>query len=146
MYPVIIESWVKGASSRKAKALVPTIRSEAGVSRSKVRRTARGSPDRSRPYWSAPRCQLYPYLYLDATYMEGRLGKTLQVYTRAFVVAMGANAVEGRSLLKAYYLSTQIRELALQITKEVNTFYMKDARSASQRIVGQLARDVNPAI
>jgi len=41
----------------------------------------------------------YPYLYLDATYLHGRLGKTLQVCSRAVVVAMGVNADGRRELL-----------------------------------------------
>ena len=39
----------------------------------------------------------YPYLYLDATYLHGRLGKTLQVCSRAVVVAMGVNAMAGEN-------------------------------------------------
>jgi len=38
-------------------------------------------------------------LYLDATYLHGRLGKTLQVCSRAVVVAMGVNADGRRELL-----------------------------------------------
>ena len=37
--------------------------------------------------------------YLDATYLHGRLGKTLQVCSRAVVVAMGVNADGRRELL-----------------------------------------------
>ena len=35
----------------------------------------------------------YAYVYLDATYRKGRLGKAQQVCSRAVVVAMGVNAV-----------------------------------------------------
>jgi len=37
----------------------------------------------------------YACVYLDATYLKGRLGKALQVCSRAVVVAMGVN-VDGR--------------------------------------------------
>ena len=37
----------------------------------------------------------YAYLYLDATYLHGRLGRAMQVCSRAVVVAMGVNA-DGR--------------------------------------------------
>ncbi len=33
----------------------------------------------------------YAYLYLDAVYLHGRLGKARQVCSRAVVVAMGVN-------------------------------------------------------
>jgi transposase-like protein len=41
----------------------------------------------------------YAYVYLNATYLHGRLGKALQVCSRAVVVAMGVNADGRRELL-----------------------------------------------
>ena len=41
----------------------------------------------------------YAYVYLDATYLHGRLGKALQVCSRAVVVAMGVNTDGRRELL-----------------------------------------------
>jgi putative transposase len=40
----------------------------------------------------------YAYVYLDATYLKGRLGKALQVCSRAVVVAIGVNADGRREL------------------------------------------------
>jgi transposase-like protein len=41
----------------------------------------------------------YAYLYLDATYLDSRLGRAMQVCSRAVVVAMGVNADGRRELL-----------------------------------------------
>jgi transposase-like protein len=41
----------------------------------------------------------YAYVYLDATYLKGRLGKALQVCSSAVVVALGVNEVGRRELL-----------------------------------------------
>ena len=41
----------------------------------------------------------YAYVYLDATYLKGRLGKAQQVCSRAVVVAMGINVDGRRELL-----------------------------------------------
>jgi putative transposase len=41
----------------------------------------------------------YTYVYMDATYLHGRLGKALQVCSRAVVVAMGVNVDGRRELL-----------------------------------------------
>jgi putative transposase len=41
----------------------------------------------------------FPYVYLDATYLKGRLGKVQQVCSRAAVVAMGVNEDGRRELL-----------------------------------------------
>jgi putative transposase len=52
-------------------------------------------PDRRRPLQESG----YAYVYLDATDLKGRLGKALQVCSRAVVVAMGVNADGRRELL-----------------------------------------------
>jgi putative transposase len=41
----------------------------------------------------------FPYVYLDATYLHGRLGRNLQVVSRAVVVAIGINALGYREVL-----------------------------------------------
>jgi putative transposase len=41
----------------------------------------------------------FPYVYLDATYLHGRLGRNLQVVSRAVVVAIGINALGFREVL-----------------------------------------------
>jgi putative transposase len=97
---VSIEARVKSVSTRKVDALVAPIGSEAGTSRSELHRICQCLDaqiqaflerllDDSRP----------PYLYLDATYLHGRLGKTLQVCSLAVVVAIGVNADCRRLLL-----------------------------------------------
>ncbi len=74
LYAVIMEAWVKGISTRKVDAQVQAF----------LERPLDGTR--------------YPDLYLDATYLHGRLGKTLQVCSRAAVVAMGVNS-DGRRVL-----------------------------------------------
>jgi putative transposase len=41
----------------------------------------------------------FSYVYLDATYLHGRLGRNLQVVSRAVVVAIGINALGYREVL-----------------------------------------------
>ena len=41
----------------------------------------------------------YQYLFLDATYLHGRLGQNMQVVSRAVVVAIGINAFGYREVL-----------------------------------------------
>ena len=100
LYAVIMEAWVKGVSTRKVDALVAAIGSDAGISRSEVSRICQGLDGQIQAFLERPLdgCR-YPYLYLDATYLHGRLGKTLQVCSRAVVVAMGVNADGRRDLL-----------------------------------------------
>ena len=91
LYAVIMEAWVKGISTRKVDALVAAIGSQAGISRSEVSRICQGLDSQIQAFLERPLDGTrYPYLYLDATYLHGRLGKTLQVCSRAVVVAMAS--------------------------------------------------------
>ena len=100
LYAVIMEAWVKGVSTRKVDALVAAIGSDAGISRSEVSRICQGLDNQIQAFLERPLDgSRHPYLYLDATYLHGRLGKTLQVCSRAVVVAMGVNADGRRELL-----------------------------------------------
>jgi transposase-like protein len=100
LYALIMEAWVKGVSTRKVDALVAAIGSEAGISRSEVSRICQGLDSQIQAFLERPLDgSRHPYLYLDATYLHGRLGKTLQVCSRAVVVAMGVNADGRRELL-----------------------------------------------
>ncbi|MCS5694339.1 IS256 family transposase [Cyanobium sp. FGCU-6] len=100
LYAVIMEAWVKGISTRKVDALVAAIGSQSGISRSEVSRICQGLDSQIQAFLERPLDgSRYPYLYLDATYLHGRLGKTLQVCSRAVVVAMGVNADGRRELL-----------------------------------------------
>ena len=99
LYAVIMEAWVNGVSTRKVDALVAAIGSDSGISRSEVSRICQGLDAQIQAFLERSLDGHYPYLYLDATYLHGRLGKTLQVCSRAVVVAMGVNADGRRELL-----------------------------------------------
>jgi putative transposase len=99
LYAVIMEAWVNGVSTRKVDALVAAIGSDSGISRSEVSRICHGLDAQIQAFLERSLDGHYPYLYLDATYLHGRLGKTLQVCSRAVVVAMGVNADGRRELL-----------------------------------------------
>ena len=61
--------------------------------------SARASANRSRLSWRPLDHARFPYVYLDATYLHGRLGRNLQVVSRAVVVAIGINALGYREVL-----------------------------------------------
>jgi putative transposase len=115
-----MEAYINGVSTRKVDALVSALGSQSGISKSQVsRRGPQVIPGHHpRNYLGCPICQEidqqvqaflnrplqetgYAYVYLDATYLHGRLGKALQVCSRAVVVAMGVN-VDGRRELLGY--------------------------------------------
>lgn len=71
-----------------------------GISRSQVSRICADIDVQVQAFLSRPLEEGgYAYVYLDATYLHGRLGKALQVCSRAVVVAMGLKANGRREVL-----------------------------------------------
>ena len=99
-YAVIMEAYIHGVSTRKVDALVNALGSQSGTSKSQVSRICQEIDAQVQAFLSRPlESSGYTYLYLDATYLHCRLGKALQVCSRAVVVAMGVNADGRRELL-----------------------------------------------
>jgi putative transposase len=102
LYAVVMEAYVAGVSTRKVDALVAALGSQSGISKSQVSRICADIDVQvqvqaflNRPLEASG----YAYLYLDATDLHGRLGRAMQVCSRAVVVAMGVNADGRRELL-----------------------------------------------
>ena len=73
--------------------------SQSGISKSQVSRICQEIDQQFQAFLSRPlEIRGYADVYLDATYLKGRLGKALQACSRA-VVAMGVNADGRRELL-----------------------------------------------
>ena len=100
LYAVIMEAYIGGVSTRKVDALVGALGSQSGISKSQVSRICQEIDLQVQAFLSRPLQESgYAYVYLDATYLKGRLGKALQVCSRAVVVAMGVNVDGRRELL-----------------------------------------------
>jgi transposase-like protein len=100
LYAVIMEAYIGGVSTRKVDALVAALGSQSGISKSQVSRICQEIDQQVQAFLNRPLQETgYAYVYLDATYLKGRLGKALQVCSRAVVVAMGVNADGRRELL-----------------------------------------------
>ena len=100
LYAVIMEAYIGGVSTRKVDALVSALGSQSGISKSQVSRICQEIDQQVQAFLDRPlESSDYAYVYLDATYLKGRLGKALQVCSRAVVVAMGVNADGRRELL-----------------------------------------------
>ena len=100
LYAVIMEAYIGGVSTRKVDALVAALGSQSGISKSQVSRICQEIDQQVQAFLGRPlESSGYAYVYLDATYLKGRLGKAQQVCSRAVVVAMGVNADGRRELL-----------------------------------------------
>ena len=100
LYAVIMEAYIGGVSTRKVDALVAALGSQSGISKSQVSRICQEIDQQVQAFLSRSlESSSYAYVYLDATYLKGRLGKAQQVCSRAVVVAMGVNEDGRRELL-----------------------------------------------
>jgi transposase-like protein len=100
LYAVIMEAYIGGVSTRKVDALVSALGSQSGISKSQVSRICQEIDGQVQAFLSRPLQETgHAYVYLDATYLNGRQGKAQQVTSRAAVVAMGVNADGRRELL-----------------------------------------------
>jgi putative transposase len=100
LYAVVMEAYIGGVSTRKVDDLVAALGVQSGISKSQVSRICQDIDVQVQAFLNRPLQESgHAYLYLDATYLHGRLGKALQVCSRAVVVAMGVNADGRRELL-----------------------------------------------
>ncbi|MFN6354741.1 MAG: IS256 family transposase [Cyanobacteriota bacterium] len=100
LHAVIMEAYIGGVSTRKVDALVNALGSQSGISKSQVSRICQEFDQQVDAFLCRSlESSNYAYVYLDATYLNGRLGKSQQVCSRAAVVAMGVNADGRRELL-----------------------------------------------
>ena len=100
LYGVVMEAYIGGISTRKVDALVTSLGSGSGISKSEVSRICAGIDVQVQAFLNRPLQESgYAYVVLDATYLHGRLGLGQQVCSRAAVIAMGVNADGRRELL-----------------------------------------------
>jgi transposase-like protein len=100
LYAVVMEAYTGGISTRKVDALVEALGGDSGISKSEVSRICQGLDEQVKAFLGRPLDHAhFPYVYLDATYLHGRLGRNQQVVSRAVVVAIGINALGFREVL-----------------------------------------------
>ena len=90
LYAVIMEAYIGGVSTRKVDALLAARGSQSGISKSQLSRIYRDVDAQVQAFLARPlESSGYAYVYLDATYLKGRLSKAQQVCSRAAVIDMG---------------------------------------------------------
>jgi transposase-like protein len=98
LYAVVIEAYVHGVSTRKVDDLVQALGVDAGISKSEVSRICAEMDEELQTFRTRSLAETtYPYVFLDATYVKGRVNK--RVVSRAVVVAMGVKREGAREIL-----------------------------------------------
>ena len=93
LWAVIAQAWVEGTSTRKVTQLVKALGNDTGISKSSVSRICQLVDEAVAAFLGRPLDNTwYPYLWLDATYVNARVGH--RVVSQAVVVATGC-AFEG---------------------------------------------------
>ncbi len=100
LYAVVMEAYVNGVSTRSVDDLVAAMGVDTGISKSEVSRICAGLDERVDAFRSRTLGHVaFPYVYLDATYINVRDDALGQVVSRAVVIATGITADGGREVL-----------------------------------------------
>lgn len=100
LYAVVMEAYVNGVSTRAVDDLVTAMGVETGISKSEVSRICVGLDERVAAFRGRTLGHVeFPYVYLDATYVNVRDDALGQVVSRAVVIATGITANGGREVL-----------------------------------------------
>lgn len=98
LYAVICTAWIEGVSTRKVDELVKALGNESGISKSTVSRICGDIDETVHEFLNRRLDQTwYPYVYLDATYLDVRHHG--HVISQAVVVAIGVSALGRREIL-----------------------------------------------
>jgi transposase-like protein len=98
LWAVISQAWVQGVSTRRVDQLVKALGNESGISRSQVSRICSQIDEYVGEFLSRDLGGAwYPYLWLDATYLDVRLGG--RVVSQAVVVATACSGRGSREIL-----------------------------------------------
>ena len=100
LYAVIMEAYVNGVSTRSVDDLVAALGVDTGISKSEVSRICAGLDERVAAFRNRTLGHIgFPYVYLDATYINVRDDALGQVVSRAVVIATGITAEGSREVL-----------------------------------------------
>ena len=98
LFAVVMEAYVHGVSTRKVDDLVAALGASSGISKSEVSRICTGLDAEMAAFRARPLGHVeFPYVFLDATYLKGRVGG--QVVSRAVVGATGVSMNGEREVL-----------------------------------------------
>ena len=100
LWAVVMEAFVTGTSTRKVDDLVGALGVESGISKSEVSRICKGLDVQVNAFRERDLAHVeFPYVYLDATYVNARDTARHQIVARAVVVATGVAATGEREVL-----------------------------------------------
>ena len=100
LYAVVMEAYVNGVSTRSVDDLVAAMGVDTGISKSEVSRICARLDERVEAFRNRTLGHIeFPYVYLDATYINVRDDALGQVVSRAVVIATGITANGDREVL-----------------------------------------------
>jgi len=95
-----MEAYTGSISTRKVDSLVEALVGVSGISKSEVSRICAGLDEQVKASLGRPLDHArFPYVYLDLTYLLGRLGRNPRVCSHAMVDAIAINVLDYREVL-----------------------------------------------
>ncbi len=100
LWAEVMEAFVTGTTTRKVHHLLGALGVESGISKSEVSRICKGLDVQVNAFRERDLAHVeFPYVYLDATYVNARDTVRHQIVSRAVVVATGVAATGEREVL-----------------------------------------------
>lgn len=135
LYAVVMEAYVLGVSTRAVDDLVEAMGVASGISKSEVSRICAGIDERVDAFRNRSLGHVgFPYVYLDATYVNVRDTNLGQVVSKAVVIATGITATGGREVL-----GVDVGD------SEDETFWSRFLRSLKERGLGDVRLVISDA-
>ena len=147
LWSVIAQAWIGGVSTRRVDALVKALGNEAGISRSTVSRIC-GEIDQYVDEFLGRRLDddqnWYPYLWLDATYLDVRINN--RVVSQAVVIATGCSVNGHREVLGMAIGDAETTDFWTQFLRSLRDRGLKVATSTDPAGVAVVVSDAHQGL
>jgi transposase-like protein len=145
LWAVIAQAWVEGTSTRKVNQLVKALGCDTGISKSTVSRICQQIDEAVQVFLTRSLSDTwYPYLWLDATYVNVRVGH--RVVSQAVVVAT-ACAFEGhREIVGMGVGDSETADFWTEFLRSLRSRGLKVATPADPRGVALVVSDAHEGL
>lgn len=145
LYAVICQAWIEGVSTRKVDDLVRALGNESGISRSTVSRICADIDDGVAEFLARRLDHTwFPYLFVDATYVDVRHGG--RVVSQAVAVVTGVSAQGRREILAMSVGDAESTDFWTQILRGLRERGLKVATATDAEGVALVISDAHSGI
>jgi len=145
LYAVICQAWIDGVSTRKVDHLIKALGNDTGISKSTVSRICADIDEGVSQFLGRPLDHTwFPYLFLDATYLDVRVRN--RVVSQALVIATGVCAEGKREILGMALGDSETTDFWTEFLRSLRERGLKVATSADPLGVAVVTSDAHAGL